>query len=78
MKSNLDNLIPPEISNDRLYYLIQDMVREEKPLNVQEIGSSSGAGSTQAFVQSMRAHSPQSVLYCLEISKNRFLKLQKA
>lgn len=75
MKNKLNKLIPPEIKDGKLFYLIKELVLQETPLNVLEIGSSSGEGSTLAFVQSMQKYSPKTVLYCLEISQTRFQKL---
>ena len=49
-KSELDNVIPPEIKNDEFYYTIRKMAQEEDVRTILEIGSSAGTGSTEAFV----------------------------
>ncbi|BAY19103.1 group 1 glycosyl transferase [Anabaenopsis circularis NIES-21] len=75
--SSLDNLIPPEISEDELYKAIQKLASEANIKTVLEIGSSSGGGSTAAFVQGINNNPHQPTLYCMEVSKNRFGELQK-
>ncbi len=74
--SELDHIIPPEIRNDEFYYAIESLAASEKLTHVLEIGSSAGAGSTEAFVKGLRRnlHSPH--LYCLEVSKPRFEELR--
>lgn len=76
----LDALIPPEIVNDRFYDTIQQIVRDEDPRTILEIGSSSGEGSTAAFVGALRerrAHGKEgNVLFCMECSMTRFQALQ--
>ena len=74
--SQLDNIIPPEIINDPFYTTIIEMAREKKIKHVLEIGSSSGEGSTEAFVKGLSANSNSPFLYCLEISKPRYRKLK--
>lgn len=81
MESNLSNselnrLIPPEIKNDELYLAIHKIARQEDIKTVLEIGSSSGQGSTEAFVTGLRENPSQPVLFCMEISKPRFAELQ--
>ncbi|PMB30600.1 hypothetical protein CEN43_16495 [Fischerella thermalis BR2B] len=49
--SELNRLIPPEIKNDEFYAILQRITREENIKTVLEIGSSSGEGSTEAFVK---------------------------
>jgi glycosyltransferase involved in cell wall biosynthesis len=44
---------------------------------VLEIGSSSGEGSTQAFVDGLSRNQGTPTLFCIEISKPRFRKLRK-
>jgi hypothetical protein len=51
MASSLDSIIPPEIINDRLYSAIPNLARSAEIDTVLEIGSSSGVGSTDAFVR---------------------------
>jgi predicted O-linked N-acetylglucosamine transferase (SPINDLY family)/ADP-heptose:LPS heptosyltransferase len=76
-KSELNNLIPPEIKNDGFYRAIQKITEDEKINNVLEIGSSAGEGSTEAFVRGMRSNPNKPKLFCIEISKPRFFKLKK-
>lgn len=72
----LNRLIPPEIKNDEFYRAIQNLAKNEDIKTVLEIGSSSGQGSTEAFVTGLRANPNQPMLFCLEISKPRFVELQ--
>ncbi|PSB51793.1 FkbM family methyltransferase [filamentous cyanobacterium Phorm 6] len=74
--SQLNRLIPPEIKNDELYLAIHKIARQEDIKTVLEIGSSSGQGSTEAFVTGLRENPSQPVLFCMEISKPRFAELQ--
>ncbi|MBD2360726.1 FkbM family methyltransferase [Anabaena minutissima FACHB-250] len=75
--SELDRLIPPEIKNDEFYAAIQSIAREEDIKTVLEIGSSSGEGSTEAFVTGMRHNPNKPILFCMEVSKTRFTELNK-
>lgn len=76
-KSLLDSLIPPEIKNDDFYELIQRIAQSEDIKTVLEIGSSSGEGSTEALVKGLRKNPNQPTLFCMELSKTRFARLQK-
>ena len=76
-KSELDDLIHPEIKDDKLYYTIQRLARKENLKTILEIGSSAGAGSTEAFVAGLRQNRNNPTLFCMEISKPRFAELQK-
>ena len=75
-KSELDNVIPPEIKNDEFYYMIQKMAQEENVKTILEIGSSAGTGSTEAFVTGLKENQNKPILFCMEVSKPRFVKLQ--
>ena len=75
--SELNRLIPPEIINDEFYTAIQRIAREEDIKTVLEIGSSSGEGSTEAFVTGLRKNPNKPTLFCMEVSKTRFNELQK-
>ncbi|MGD2180385.1 glycosyltransferase family 4 protein [Lusitaniella coriacea] len=75
--SQLDTLISPEIKDDEFYNLIQRISEEEDIKTVLEIGSSSGGGSTEAFVKGLRENPNQPTLFCMEVSKVRFEELQK-
>lgn len=52
--SELNKLIAPEIKNDEFYIAINKIARQEDIKTVLEIGSSSGEGSTEAFVSTLR------------------------
>jgi glycosyltransferase involved in cell wall biosynthesis len=71
-----NDLIPPEIKNDGFYLAIQKIARTEKIKTVLEIGSSSGEGSTEAFVTGMRENPYRPKIFCMEVSKARFTVLQ--
>ncbi len=75
--SGLNRIIPAEIKNDGFYAAIQRIARQENIETVLEIGSSSGEGSTEAFVTGLRQNTRQPKLFCMEISKARFAELQK-
>ncbi|MBP0034491.1 MAG: FkbM family methyltransferase, partial [Roseofilum sp. Belize BBD 4] len=75
--STLERLIPPEIKNDELYQAIQTISREADLKTVLEIGSSSGSGSTEAFVTGLMENPQTPDLYCMEVSQSRFDALQK-
>ncbi|WP_071190211.1 FkbM family methyltransferase [Trichormus sp. NMC-1] len=74
--SELNRLIPPEIKNDEFYTAIHRIARQEDIKTVLEIGSSSGEGSTEAFVMGLRENPNHPILFCMEISKPRFAELQ--
>ena len=73
--SELTFLIPPEIKNDDFYTIIQQLAKTEDIKTVLEIGSSSGGGSTEAFVTGMRENPNQPKLFCMEVSQARFTEL---
>jgi glycosyltransferase involved in cell wall biosynthesis/cyclopropane fatty-acyl-phospholipid synthase-like methyltransferase len=70
-------LIPPEIKDDEFYLAIQTIARTENIKTVLEIGSSSGEGSTEAFVTGLRSNPHRPTLFCMEVSRPRFAALQK-
>ena len=74
--SQLNYIIPPEIKNDEFYYAIQQLVKNEKIQTILEIGSSSGCGSTEAFVTELRNNPNKAKLFCMEVSKTRFTELK--
>ncbi|MBG1267032.1 class I SAM-dependent methyltransferase [Nostoc sp. WHI] len=74
--SELNSLIPPEIKNDEFYTAIQKIAKEEDIKTVLEIGSSSGQGSTEAFVTGLRENPNKPILFCMEVSKVRFAELK--
>jgi len=63
-----------EILNDELYSNIVSLVKSRKPSTILEIGSGSGNGSTQAFIEGM---SGLGMLYCLEIADSEYADLLK-
>ena len=67
-----DRIIPPEIKGDDFYHAIRHLASTEKFDSVLEIGSSSGGGSTEAFVSGFANNTHKPVFYCMEISKTRF------
>ena len=73
----LDNIIPPEIKNDRFYDAIIRFAEQETVRTVLEIGSSAGNGSTEAFVKGLKRNTKNPSLYCMEISRPRFAELLK-
>lgn len=75
--AQLNRLISPEIKNDEFYTIIQQIAQEAEINTVLEIGSSSGQGSTEAFVIGLRENPNQPMMFCLEISKPRFDELKK-
>jgi FkbM family methyltransferase len=75
--SELNFLIPPEIKHDEFYAIIQEIARTEDIKTVLEIGSSSGGGSTEAFVTGLRDNPNQPTLFCMEVSQPRFAELRK-
>ena len=70
--SQLDRLIPAEISNDLFFRWIRRIAATPGVRHVLEIGSSAGAGSTEAFVAGALLNEPRPAIYCLEISAPRF------
>lgn len=75
--SQLNYLIPPEIKNDAFYNVIYRLAQDASISTILEIGSSSGDGSTEAFVTAIEKNLNRPTLFCMEISKPRFEALQK-
>jgi hypothetical protein len=73
-----DRLIAPEILDDAFYGALKGLGTVEDLKHVLEIGSSSGEGSTRALVSTLRANRRRPVLHCLEVSRARFVELQRA
>ena len=67
----------PEIKDDELYFSIIDQVVKVRPVNIIEIGSANGLGSTQAFIEGRkRANIEEDCkIYCYEIDKERYGEL---
>jgi len=68
---SLREIIPAEINEDALAHEITKLVKIFKPKTILEIGSSSGEGSTQAFIKGIT----DSDLFCIEASQPRYEKL---
>jgi hypothetical protein len=75
--SDYDLTIPPEIVDDEFYEAITSLARTAPIRTALEIGSSTGEGSTTAFVQGLRANPNRPLLLCLEVSLPRFAELQR-
>jgi hypothetical protein len=75
--SDLDRLISPEIKNDAFYSAIYRLAKTESISTILEIGSSSGEGSTEAFVRGIIENPCHPSLFCIELSKSRFQALLK-
>ena len=73
----MENIIPPEILNDEFHYLLKKYSARGDLNTFLEIGSSSGGGSTDAFVTGIKQrHDVLEVrLFCMEVSRNRFKAL---
>lgn len=75
----LDFVIPAEVSNDQFSEMIHDLVSKPDVKTVIEIGSSSGAGSTKAFIDGIRKRpdAGEMAFYCMEVSTGRYAELKK-
>ena len=73
--SDLDRLIAPEIKDDPFYLWIRRVAATPGVRQILEIGSSSGAGSTEAFVAGALANPERPTLHCMEVSRARFRAL---
>ncbi|MEG4802915.1 FkbM family methyltransferase [Microcoleus sp. ARI1-B5] len=76
MTSEMNKIIPAEIKYDQFYQAIKQIAKEEDIKTILEIGSSSGEGSTEAFVTGIRENPHHPQLFCMEISQARFTELQ--
>ncbi len=72
-----DSIIPPEVSDDAFYHALVQCATRSDIKTILEIGSSSGEGSTEAFVKAIRRRPDRDKvkLFCMEISQMRFKKL---
>jgi hypothetical protein len=70
--SPLDSLIAPEIVGDRFHRSIMDVAATPGVHQILEIGSSSGAGSTEAWVAGALRNPIRPQLHCIEVSEARF------
>lgn len=74
---SLDNLIPPEIVNDIFYRTIASIASTQPLKHILEIGSSSGEGSTKAWVEGIKHNPSKPTLHCIELSRARFQALSQ-
>jgi hypothetical protein len=72
----LDSLIQPEILNDEFHEIIFSIASSQPLAHILEIGSSSGQGSTDAWVRGISHNLQKPTLHCIELSKVRFQALQ--
>jgi hypothetical protein len=70
--SELDRLIAPEITGDRFYRAIMEVAATPGVRAILEISSSSGAGSTEAWVAGALRNPVRPQLHCIEVSGPRF------
>jgi hypothetical protein len=73
--SELDRLIAPEITGDRFYRTIVKLASSPGVREILEIGSSSGAGSTEAWVSGALRNPERPRLHCIEVSSARYAAL---
>jgi hypothetical protein len=73
----MDNIIQPEILNDEFHTTLKKYASRYDLNAFLEIGSSSGDGSTDAFVSGIKIRTDKSQvrLFCMEISRVRFKAL---
>ena len=74
---SLNSIIAPEILNDEFYEGLVNIAQKPDVKSILEIGSSSGAGSTQALVEGIQSRSDAEHvrLYCMELSRERYIQL---
>ncbi len=74
---SLNKIIVPEISNGEFYESLVHIARRPDVTSILEIGSSSGAGSTQALVEGVQSRFDRDTinLYCMELSRERYIQL---
>ncbi|RBP36658.1 glycosyltransferase involved in cell wall biosynthesis [Roseimicrobium gellanilyticum] len=73
----LHAIIGPEVFCDEFFDAIRDLARTAAIDTVLEIGSSSGDGSTLAWVQGLGLNPRKPELYCLELSRVRHEALEQ-
>jgi hypothetical protein len=73
--SVLDRLIRPEIRNDRFSRAIVEIAATPGVREILEIGSSSGEGSTEAWVSGALRQADPPRLHCIEVSIGRHAAL---
>lgn len=75
--TSLDQVIPPEIRDDGLYQAIVRVAATPGVQHMLEIGSSAGAGSTEAFIEGALANPTLPTLHCIEVSRARYEALAR-
>ncbi len=75
--TGLQAIIPPEVYLDAFSAAIRNVASSAPIDTVLEIGSSSGEGSTLAWVEGLRLNPRKPKLYCMEVSKVRCEALEK-
>jgi hypothetical protein len=73
--SALDRIISPEIRNDRFSRAIADIAATAGVREILEIGSSSGEGSTEAWIAGALANPERPRIHCIEVSVARYRAL---
>jgi hypothetical protein len=76
-EATLDDLIPAEIADDAFARLIEDVASTAGVHEILEIGSSTGEGSTAAFVRGALRNPVLPRLHCVEVSVERHAALVK-
>ena len=71
----LDRLIPPEIAGDAFAHMIEEIAANPDVREILEIGSSSGEGSTAAWVRGALRNPRHPRLHCIEVSRERHAAL---
>lgn len=71
----MDHTIPPEIRDDRFAAVIEEIASRPEVRTILEEGSSSGDGSTDAFVAGALRNPEPPKLHCVELSDVRFQRL---
>jgi hypothetical protein len=71
----LDDVIPPEIVGDAFATAIETVAADPRVREILEIGSSSGNGSTEAWVRGALRNPATPRLHCVEVSVERYTAL---
>jgi hypothetical protein len=74
-ETKLDHLIPAEITDDAFCGVIEDVASTDGVHEILEIGSSTGEGSTAAWVRGARRNPTLPRLHCIEVSIPRHAAL---
>jgi hypothetical protein len=75
--TTLDELIPPEITGDAFAEVIEEIGATAGVREILEIGSSTGEGSTAAWVRGALRNPERPRLHCMEVSNERYAALLK-